>query len=57
MMSNMVSDHDLDLCFRAGANSFLRKPVGMNEMQAVMRSVCHYWLDLNTLPSMGPEAP
>ncbi|GAB3551622.1 response regulator [Spirosoma fluminis] len=57
MMSNMVSDYDLKLCYQAGASSFLRKPVGMIAMQAIMGSVCHFWVDLNILPPMDIETP
>jgi CheY-like chemotaxis protein len=41
----------IDKCSRAGANSFLEKPVDMSEFTTQMTAAAKYWLTLNLLPS------
>lgn len=51
MMSNAASDAEMEACFEAGANSFLAKPIDINQMKHLMESVCNYWLSLNRIPA------
>ena len=49
MLSSEASPQQIKNCYKAGANSFLHKPLQLEELQGVMTSLCHYWLDLNKL--------
>lgn len=51
MTNSMVGD-DIDACYQAGANSFLMKPSGLEQMQQDMSLLCQYWLTMNRLPDV-----
>lgn len=51
MKSNASSQSERDACYEAGANSFLIKPVGMEQLREMLATICHYWLRMNQLPS------
>jgi CheY-like chemotaxis protein len=53
MMSNFSSQQERDSCYAAGVNSFLIKPIGLNQLLETMDAVCKYWLQLNQSPSPG----
>ena len=40
----------VDRCSKAGANSFLEKPVDMTEYMKYVSTATNYWLNLNLLP-------
>ncbi|RIV19856.1 response regulator [Fibrisoma montanum] len=50
MMTNSSVSHELELCYEAGANSFITKPANPEQLLQTMRSICQYWLDMNRLP-------
>ena len=50
MMTNSSESHELELCYEAGANSFIPKPNNPEQLLQTMRSICQYWLDMNRLP-------
>jgi two-component system response regulator len=37
---------DVALCYQLGANAFVRKPMDMQALVDLVRTVGHYWLDL-----------
>lgn len=43
--SDLVAD--INNCYEAGANSFVRKPFGYTEFQSIIKDVARYWLNLN----------
>jgi CheY-like chemotaxis protein len=45
---------DLRTSYALHANSYIRKPVDFNEFTETLRSVAHYWLQLNEPP---PDLP
>lgn len=47
MVSSDASHEEKEECYRMGANSFLQKPIGFEQMKQLMASTCHYWLSLN----------
>lgn len=47
IMTNSLAGGDIDACYRAGANSFLLKSSGFEQMQQDMTLICQYWLVLN----------
>lgn len=49
------SDENLvDKCLRAGANSYLEKPVDMDQYMDQLRKAVQYWLRLNLGPGRTP---
>lgn len=51
MMSAQASSDEIDGCYEAGANSFLRKPVDIDQFTAELSLLCRYWLAINQRPS------
>jgi CheY-like chemotaxis protein len=41
---------DILLCYRLGANSFISKPVTFEGLVEVMKTLCHYWFEIVSLP-------
>ena len=51
------SDEELDVnaCYEAGANSYVKKPVDYDEYMRVVRNVADYWLRVVKLPNCAPS--
>lgn len=49
------SNHDRDLreCYELGANSYVQKPVDLEEFQETVRQLGSYWLGVNQAPPVG----
>jgi len=45
-------DNDINQAYELGANSYLVKPVGFEALQEMMKSINHYWGELNQMPSL-----
>ncbi|GAB3634891.1 response regulator [Hymenobacter arcticus] len=45
--------HDVDDCYRLGANSFLIKPLNYNALEAKIGVLAHYWLATAELPHLA----
>jgi CheY-like chemotaxis protein len=45
-------DEDINSAYELGANSYLVKPVGFDELVEMIRAVNKYWLTLNEMPSV-----
>jgi CheY-like chemotaxis protein len=45
--SNSNSPHDIELSYEQGANSYVRKPQGLNETVDFIRSLLNYWQRVN----------
>jgi CheY-like chemotaxis protein len=43
---------DIIRSYELGANSYLVKPVGFDQLKEMVRSMHHYWLDLNEEPEI-----
>ncbi len=50
MMSTEASPEEVSLYYQAGGNSFLVKPMDIDALAEMMRSVCTYWLEINRNP-------
>jgi CheY-like chemotaxis protein len=50
VLTTSRDDSDVRLCYRAGANSFISKPVTHAGLVEVARRIREYWLDLVSLP-------
>ncbi|MBO0939185.1 response regulator [Fibrella sp. HMF5335] len=47
MITNEGSEQERAACYKAGANSFLTKPIGLEATKDMLTQLCHYWVDLN----------
>jgi CheY-like chemotaxis protein len=45
-------DQDINRAYELGANSYLVKPVGFEELVTTMKEIHHYWGTLNQCPSV-----
>ncbi|NIJ54321.1 response regulator [Dyadobacter arcticus] len=43
-------DRDIEKCYKAGANSFMIKPIDIEELRHLLETICHYWIDYNQMP-------
>ena len=41
---------DVNGCYRRGANTYLRKPVNMDDLLDAVQSLMHYWFEIAALP-------
>ncbi len=47
IMTSSREQLDIDKAYRAGANSYIRKPVDSREFNEAVRQLAQYWLGLN----------
>lgn len=50
IFSNSNDPQDVHACYRLGANSYIQKPFGLENMQAVFKSFKEFWLGTARLP-------
>lgn len=50
VMTSSNDDRDIDECYRAGANSYITKPVEFEKFAKVVADLGFYWLLLNEPP-------
>jgi len=50
MLTSSRDSHDLQECYNNGANSFVVKPVNINDFIGVVKELGHYWVIVNELP-------
>lgn len=51
VLTTSLEPKDIERCYKAGANSYLRKPVDFDEFKILLHKTVEYWLDLN-IPSI-----
>jgi CheY-like chemotaxis protein len=51
VLTSSVADSDIDRAYDLGANSYLSKPNGLEEGQALAEMIGQYWLNKNRLAS------
>ena len=51
MLTSTRDTHDLQECYNNGANSFVVKPVIMNDFMKVVKEMGQYWVVINELPN------
>jgi len=51
MLTSSRDTHDLEDCYANGANSFVVKPVNMNDFMKVVKEMGQYWVVINELPN------
>ena len=47
MLTSSAQDRDLHACYDLGANSYIVKPVDMEQFMSAVNSIGRYWLGLN----------
>ena len=47
MLTSSAQDRDLHACYELGANSYIVKPVDMEQFMSAVNSIGLYWLGLN----------
>ncbi|MEV0131975.1 response regulator [Dactylosporangium sp. NPDC050688] len=47
MLTSSAQDRDLHACYELGANSYIVKPVDMEQFMSAVNSIGGYWLGLN----------
>jgi len=50
MLTSSRDIHDLQECYDNGANSFVVKPVNINDFIGVVKELGQYWVVINELP-------
>lgn len=50
MMSADASASEIQKCYEACANSFLRKQIDFASLRTMIATICHYWLEINQEP-------
>lgn len=50
VLSTANGPHDIDAAYRAGANTYIVKPVDLDRFTSAIHAVLHYWLDIAALP-------
>lgn len=50
MLTSSRDSHDLTECYNNGANSFVVKPVNINDFMLVVKELGQYWVVVNEIP-------
>lgn len=54
MFTTSSSESDINLSYQNHANSYITKPVDVNEFLSVIKKIEHYWLSIVNLPNIKP---
>ena len=57
IFSNSTRSEDVDNAYQQGANSYLYKPTGSEEIKGVANALENFWFKVARLPGMGGESP
>jgi CheY-like chemotaxis protein len=52
IFTSSAHDSDVQGCYAAGANGYVRKPVCLNEFNDALKRIKEFWLDASILPSL-----
>jgi CheY-like chemotaxis protein len=50
VLTNSENPHDIQKCYEAGANSYIRKPMDIGEFADTIQKLKEYWLETVILP-------
>jgi two-component system, response regulator len=50
VLTTSRDERDVHACYRAGANSYIQKPVDLSGFQRALRTLREYWFDVVVLP-------
>jgi two-component system, response regulator len=57
VLTSSREDHDLQLCYELGVNSYIVKPVDFGQFSEAIRQLGLYWLLLNERPNEQQQRP
>jgi CheY-like chemotaxis protein len=55
VLTTSEEDTDIERCYELGSSSYIKKPVGVDELLRVIQAIKKYWLEVVALP--GGFAP
>ena len=50
VLSSSAHETDIKSCYDNGANAYVCKPIDINEFHESIRSIAHFWGEINVLP-------
>lgn len=50
IFSSSANAHDIEECYRLGANSYVTKPIGYSALEEKVQQIVRYWLSTVELP-------
>lgn len=50
VMTTSVADEDVNACYRAGANTYVRKPISWSDFSEAVTRLNEYWFQIALLP-------
>lgn len=53
ILTTSENARDVDSCYAAGANTYIKKPVDLDNFFAAIRKLREYWFELAILPKDG----
>ena len=53
VLTTSRDERDIRACYRAGANSYIQKPVDLAGFQRALKTLREYWFDVVVLPGRG----
>lgn len=57
ILTSSYQEEDVRSAYELGANSYLVKPVDLEDLETMMARVAEYWTSLNRPPDLQPSAP
>ena len=52
IMSNDAIAEKVTECYEAGTNAYIKKPIEFEHLKELLKSVCHFWMQLNMVPEL-----
>lgn len=53
VLTSSEDEHDVDLCYGQGANSYIQKPVRIEGLMQALERLKDYWFEIVILPKTG----
>ena len=50
IMSSETNSEKISMCYEAGANAYVEKPLNFDQMKVTLKSICDFWLHVNYIP-------
>lgn len=57
IFTSSVEERDVVNAYRLGANSYVHKPIDMQQFVEMIKVLCLYWLTFNVAPAAAPVEP
>lgn len=56
VLTTSSDQRDIDACYKAGANSYIQKPVDLNGFMKAVHRLNDYWFEIVLLPKNGADS-